>query len=88
MTVEMKGKKPVLDYPCTWVYTVIGSERAMMERAIGEVFQERTCSVTPSRTSAAGTYCSLRVESVVFSDEDRRELFASLSSRIGVKIVL
>lgn len=88
MTTEKKGGKALLDYPCSWAYTVIGPDRAMMEQAIGEVFQERSCRVSHSRTSAAGSYCSLRVEAVVYSDEDRTEIFARLSSRAGITIVL
>lgn len=78
----------MLEYPCSWAYTVIGSDRAMMERAIGEVFQERACRVSHSRTSAAGSYCSLRVEAIVHSDEDRTDLFNRLSSHSGITIVL
>lgn len=88
MTAEKKGKQTVLDYPCSWAYTVIGSDRALVERAIGEVFQERPCQVKLSRRSAAGSYCSLRVEAVVYSDEDRAKLFTRLSSHGSITIVL
>ena len=88
MTAEKKGKQAVLNYPCSWAYTVIGSDRALMERAIGEVFQERSCHVSLSRTSAVGSYCSLRVEATVYSDVDRTELFSRLSSHGSITIVL
>ena len=79
---------PLIPYPCAWIYTVIGSNREAMRRAVKEVFQERACNILLLRTSAAGNYCSLRIEAEVYSDDDRKELFARLSSQANIKIVL
>ncbi|OPL14634.1 MAG: hypothetical protein AVO39_08940 [delta proteobacterium MLS_D] len=83
-----ENKKPAVDYPCDWVYTVIGTNRNALHEAVEDVFRERSCSVVLSRTSAAGTYCSLRVEAEVFSDDDRTNLFERLSAQDDIRIVL
>ncbi|HET57222.1 MAG TPA: DUF493 domain-containing protein [Deltaproteobacteria bacterium] len=87
-TLVKKNGKPVMEYPCDWVYTVIGTDRDALHKAVEDVFRQRSCSVVLSRTSAAGTYCSLRVEAEVFSDDDRTDLFERLSIRDDIKIVL
>ena len=86
--IEKKQSKPVITYPCAWVYTVVGSKREDVHQAVKEVFQERSCTVIPSKTSKGGSYCSLRVEAEVYSDEDRTDLFRGLSLHGNVKIVL
>ncbi len=87
-TLVKKNGKPVIEYPCEWVYTVIGTDRDALHKAVEDVFRERQCSVVLSKTSAAGTYCSLRVEAEVFSDDDRTDLFERLSVQDEIRVVL
>lgn len=86
--IEGNQKKPVITYPCEWAYTVIGSKQEDIHQAVKEVFQERPCTVIPSKTSKGGSYYSLRVEAEVYSDQDRTDLFRGLSLHGSIKIVL
>ena len=83
-----KKRGPVIEYPCRWTYKVIGDDREEIHIAVREIFQDRSCDVSLSRTSRRGTYHCMNVETTVFSDEDRQALFALLSRHPVVKIVL
>ncbi len=87
MPGERSGK-PEIVYPCTWAYTVIGSKREAVNRAVGEVLQERPCKVVFSRISAGGSYCSFHVEVEVAGEEDRMDIFNRLSAHGCIKVVI
>jgi len=79
---------PRIEYPCRWIYKVIGGDADEMHTALREIFQERSCEVSLSRRSRRGAYQCLNVKTTVFSDDDRRFLFSQLSRHQAVKIVL
>ena len=81
-------KSPILDYPCSWVYKVIGSDREAIGCAVNEILQDRSCSLTPSRSSRTGKYHCMDLEVMVHSDEDRTTIYALLKKHPVVKIVL
>jgi putative lipoic acid-binding regulatory protein len=86
--VNGKSKGPVLEYPCRWTYKVVGKDREELSAALREIFKNRSCDASLSNVSSRGTYLCMNVETTVFSDEDRRALFALLSRHPVVKIVL
>lgn len=79
---------PQVEYPCRWVYKVIGGDADEIHTALREIFQERCCEVSLSRRSRRGKYHCLNVETTIFSDNDRKSLFSQLSRHSAVKIVL
>ena len=46
--------KPRIDYPCRWVYKLIGRDMALLRNAVEEVLLGRSCSAVPSRSSKGG----------------------------------
>jgi len=83
------GKQKLqLDYPCPWVYKIIGPDEEALHRAVSEVVRDRTCKVSLSRTSEEGKYHCLNVELSVESEGHRQDVYEQLKCHPAVKIVL
>jgi uncharacterized protein len=86
--INEKHQKPVLGYPCRWVYKVIGHDKEILQGVIRAAIQDLSYTVSPSHTSATGKYCCLNVEMVVPSEAARLAIYEALQSHPAVKIVL
>ncbi|MFP4162632.1 MAG: DUF493 domain-containing protein [Chitinispirillaceae bacterium] len=82
------NKRPQMDYPCKWTYTIIGSDPNLMRTAVGSIIQPGTYTVDESRISRTGKYMSLSVQLVVFSQEERDRYFGKLGNHKDIKMVL
>jgi uncharacterized protein len=80
--------KTRIDYPCSWVYKVIGEDQQKVRQAIGEIIQERRCVISRSNSSNSGKYHCLNVELVVQTEEVRNGLYQTLKSHPAIKMVL
>jgi hypothetical protein len=81
-------QKVELEYPCPWVYKIIGREQAELRLAIAEVVQARECLVSLSNSSSGGKYLCLDVELVVVSAEDREAQYHAFRGHPAVVMVL
>ncbi len=81
-------RKPKIDYPCPWLFKVIGGDRSALAAAIAEVVGERQHLLTYSNTSSSGKYHSFNLEVVVESESHRDELYQTLAACAVVKTVL
>mgnify|MGYP001167487772 CR=1 FL=1 len=77
-----------LDYPCSWIYKIIGADQEAMRRAVHEIITDRCCSITLSRSSETAKYHCLNVEVTVESESHRQIIYESLRSHQAIKIVL
>ena len=77
-----------LNYPCTWLYKVIGMDQQQVRRAILQIVKNRPCEIGISNTSSSGKYICLNLELVVEDEEDRNALYLDLKAHPHVKIVL
>ncbi len=80
--------KPKIDYPCPWVYKVIGADAAALHAAVDEAIGEQAYTIAASNTSRTGKYVSMRVEVVVRDEENRVGIFTALGEHPCVRIVL
>jgi len=85
-----KGKNIILEleYPCPWVYKVIGTDEGAMREAVAEIMGDCPYEVQPSRRSETGKYCSLSVSLTVESPARRIGLYEALKGHRAVKLVL
>lgn len=83
-----KEEKFHLEYPCTWIYKIIGVDPDEMQSAVGEIIQDRVCSITHSRSSENAKYHCLNVEVTVESESHRQIIYDSLKTHRAIKIVL
>lgn len=82
------GQKLVLEYPCRWVYKLIGPDREDIRRTVTEVLQERQCCVAVSHSSRTGKYHCLDVEVVVADETDRTGLYEAFRCHSAITMVL
>jgi uncharacterized protein len=85
---EKDGTRKInIDYPCLWVYKVIGSDETTMRTAIAEAIPGG-CEITTSRSSAGGKYVSLTVTVRVEDEIGRTSIYEALLKDLSVKVVL
>ena len=86
--MDNKKRKVQLEYPCSWVYKIIGPDADEMQRAVTEIIRDRTYKVSPSRSSEKDKYHCLNVELSVESESHHTALYEALKAHKAVKIVL
>ncbi|MBV5307130.1 MAG: DUF493 domain-containing protein [Desulfobulbaceae bacterium] len=84
---QCSTSKPIITYPCVWLYKVIGMDADALVRAVNTVCPEIT-AITPSKESSSGKYCSLNVEIEVTDEASRLAVYQNLKNHIAVKVVL
>lgn len=80
--------KPKIDYPCSWVYKVIGTNETTLRAAIETVLGTENLLITSSHSSSGGKYISLNAEIVVNNDESRLSGYQNLKNHAAVKVVM
>jgi uncharacterized protein len=80
--------RPKIDYPCPWVYKVIGRDLESLTCAIAEVLGECRHTVTPSHTSRSGAYHCLNVAMTVDSEAIRIGLYDRFRRHPAVLMVM
>jgi putative lipoic acid-binding regulatory protein len=80
--------KPLIDYPCPWIYKVIGRDPEGLRCAIAEVMKGSEHTITPSRSSKAGSYHCLNVELTVESEAVRLGIYERLRGHPAVIMVM
>ncbi len=86
--MSAERRKPVIEYPCQWIYKVIGPDEAALREAVKQVIQDLPHTVTLSNTSATGRYCCLNVELTVADEGVRTGLYEMLKNHPAVRVVL
>lgn len=81
-------RKPKIDYPCPWLFKVIGGEREVLAAAIAGVLGGRQHLLVYSHTSSSGKYHSFNLEVVVESEAQRDQLYQALAACAVVRTVL
>ena len=88
MTGRPEQHEPEIDYPCTWAYRIIGTSETALRDAIAVIVGAREHSVGPGNRSRTGAYCSINVELVVETHDERVEIGQALSDHDAVKFLL
>ncbi len=81
-------RRPDIDYPCVWQYTVISTDRQATEAAVAEQLGDRPHSLSVSKKSGKGKYLSMNLEVTVDNDRQRQALYRALAGHPAVKAVL
>ncbi len=82
------SKKVKIDYPCRWVYKVIGMDKEMLQGIFAALLQDSSYSITASRSSATGKYICLNLEVTVESEEKRIAIYETLRGNPSIKYIL
>jgi uncharacterized protein len=86
--MDADGCKPKIEYPCPWVYKVIGRDLEELNRAIVEVIGGSEHTVALSRTSKGGAYRCLNVTITVASEPVRLDLYQRFCRHPAILIVM
>ncbi len=81
-------QKPEIDYPCNWLYKVIGEEKEAIREAVHHICTGREISFTYSHTSSGGKYHSFNVELEVENEEARLSIYNRLNNHAAIKVVM
>ncbi|SDP67797.1 HP0495 family protein [Desulforhopalus singaporensis] len=93
MILEKKGifsdkEKPEINYPCVWVYKVIGEDCSLLKEEIVRACAPHDVTITHSHSSSKGKYHSLNAELTVPDEQVRLGIYKQLKSADAVKFVL
>jgi uncharacterized protein len=77
-----------IEYPCTWVYKVIGEDCSLLKDIIISACSPLPVTISHSHTSSKGKYHSLNAELNVPNEEIRLKVYETLKSCPAVKIIL
>ncbi len=81
-------KRPEIEYPCTWVYKVIGQDCTILKEIIVSTCAPQDVEITHSNSSSGGKYHSLNAELTVNDEATRLGIYNTLKNSSGVKFVI
>jgi putative lipoic acid-binding regulatory protein len=76
-----------IDYPCEWIYKVIGSDKESVHNAIAGIIQDNEYQINDSNTSKTGKYLSFNVEVMVSDEDSRNNIYQALKGHDDIKFV-
>jgi hypothetical protein len=86
--LQESPERPEIEYPCTWVYKVIGEDCSLLKDVIVSACSPLPVKISHSHTSSKGKYHSLNAELEVPTEEVRLRIYELLKCSPIVKIVL
>ena len=78
----------IIEYPCNWVYKVIGSNFKKVNSAVSEVLTGKKYTSKKSNMSSKGAYISVSVEIIVENEDIRDSIFNALKMHKDIRMVL
>lgn len=81
-------RKPVVEYPCRWLYKVIGDDLAGLQRAATEIIGNQPSTTSLSNSSKTGKYHCLDIAVKVLNETNRDAIYRALKSHPQIKLVL
>ncbi|MCL5028171.1 MAG: DUF493 domain-containing protein [Bacteroidetes bacterium] len=88
MILDNENQKPLIEYPCEWIYKVIGSDVDKILDAIEEAALGLNYKVATSNISKNGKYFSLSFSVEVPNETVRNIIFEKLNKNPDIKFVL
>ncbi len=86
--IDLSKEKLELNYPCNWVYKVIGLSQKDVKSAIDDILEKREYKLKASKTSSKGKFQSFNLELLVHNDDDRTTIYEMLGKHAKIKMVL
>jgi hypothetical protein len=86
--LQESPERPEIEYPCTWIYKVIGEDCSLLKDIIVSACSPLPVKISHSHTSSKGKYHSLNAELEVPTEEVRLRIYELLKCSPVIKIVL
>ncbi len=87
MIDKIDKSEPSIDYPCEWIYKVIGRDKESVHSAITSIIQGNKYYINDSNTSKAGKYLSFNVTVMVSDEAYRNNIYQALKGHDDIKFV-
>jgi uncharacterized protein len=84
--MEFGDQRPEIDYPCTWEFRVIGSDRDHLMVSIQQIVGNRAHTLADGNRK--GSWLSLSLSMTVHDEAERNAIYVALKDITGVKMVL
>ena len=88
MKIGDNNSKLKLEYPCQWIYKVIGNNYETIQKALAQNIKEKNYKISHSNNSKNGKYCCLNLEIVVKSEKERNSIYRVLDDDQNIVMVL
>ena len=86
--IEKRDNEEIsIDYPCEWVYKVIGSDKGSVHNAIASMIQDNEFHINDSNTSKTGKYLSFDVTVMVRDEAYRNKIYQVFKEHDDIKFV-
>ncbi len=76
-----------IDYPCEWIYKVIGNDKESVHNAIEGIIQDSEYQIKDSNTSKTGKYLSFNVTVMVGDEAYRNKIYQAFKGHDDIKFV-
>lgn len=86
--MKADANKPVVTYPCSWEFKVIGFDAGLIRQAIARAVGNAEHSAADSRQSSTGKYRSVALTMTVRDEAHRDGVFAALRDNKDVIMVI
>ncbi len=87
MIDKIDKREPGIDYPCEWIYKVIGRDKESVDSAIANIIQDNVYHINVSNTSKTGKYLSFNVKVMVDDEVYRNNIYHELKEHDDIKFV-
>ncbi len=87
MIDNRENEEPSIDYPCEWVYKVIGSDKESVHGATASIIQDSAYQINDSNTSKTGKYLSFNVMVMVGDEAYRNKIYQAFKEHDDIKFV-
>ena len=87
MIDKRDNEEASIDYPCEWIYKVIGSDKGSVHNAIVDIIRDSKYHITDSNTSKTGKYLSFNVAVTVGDEAYRNKIYQEFKGHKDIKFV-
>ena len=86
--IDLNNEKLELNYPCKWIYKIIGKNNQDIKKAVKEILDQREYVLKRSKSSKKGKFKSFTLELLVHNEDDRKMLYDILYNNDNINMVL
>ncbi len=87
MIDNRENEKASIDYPCEWVYKIIGSDKESVHGATASIMRDCSYQINDSNASKTGKYLSFNVTVMVGDEAYRNKIYQEFKEHNDIKFV-
>lgn len=88
MILDANAKKPIIEYPCSWSYRLIGRVHELIENEVKTALGDKKYDLKLTNKSKTGKFVSIELSVEVHHEEERLKYFDYFSKSQVIMQVL